>query len=317
VNTHKATSFAVVTNLVLQVLIIITGGAVRLTDSGLGCSTWPMCEPGSFTPVRHEAFSIHPYIEFGNRVVSAVVVLAALVVFLLVWRQRHSRSRGFVALAAAPLIGVLAQAGIGGITVLSELHPAIVGSHFLFSAALVWVSTWLWIRWHDGDGPVNHFLTPPIPALAVALGVLGGLTVTLGMIVTGTGPHSGDTDMGYRFALDPIWATRAHAVAMWVFVTALVIYALVVNSRARSDHRYRPAARGSLLVITIVALQGGLGYWQYFTGLPEGVVLAHLSGAALFILSLTYALLQLRPRTSLASQASSPGAGIEGSVHRA
>ncbi|HLS00971.1 MAG TPA: COX15/CtaA family protein, partial [Beutenbergiaceae bacterium] len=113
-NTHKATSFAVVTNLVLQVLIIITGGAVRLTDSGLGCSTWPMCEPGSFTPVRHEAFSIHPYIEFGNRVVSAVVVLAALVVFLLVWRQRHSRSRGFVALAAAPLIGVLAQAGIGG-----------------------------------------------------------------------------------------------------------------------------------------------------------------------------------------------------------
>src|SRR5690625_3396493 len=161
VNTNRATSAAILTNLVLQILIIVTGGAVRLTDSGLGCSSWPMCEPGSFTPVRHEAFSIHPYIEFGNRVISAFVVLAAIIVFIFVWRVRAQRSRGFLVLAATPLIGVLAQAGIGGITVLSELHPAIVGSHFLFSAALVWVSTWLWIRWHDGDGPIHHFASSP------------------------------------------------------------------------------------------------------------------------------------------------------------
>ena len=294
---------AIVANLLLQVLIIVTGGAVRLTASGLGCSTWPLCEPGSFTPVEHPAASIHPYIEFGNRVVSAVVVLVALVVFVLVWRQRRSRSRGLVWLAAMPAVGVLVQAGLGGITVLTELHPAIVGSHFLTSSALVWVSTWLWVRWHRGDGPVAHFAAPPVPALAIALGVLAAVILTLGMVVTGSGPHSGDTEAGYRFAVDPLWITRSHAVAMWLFLATLITYLVILYRRAETDPRYRPATRGGLLVLTVVAMQAGLGYWQYFTGLPEGVVLAHLLGSALFVLSLTYALLQLRPRQQVDSDA--------------
>lgn len=301
-SSSKITSAAITTNLVLQILIIVTGGAVRLTASGLGCSTWPLCEPGSFTPVRHEAFSIHPYIEFGNRVISAVVVLVAIAVFLLVWRERETRSRGFRWLAAAPAIGVLAQAGVGGITVLTALHPAIVGSHFLFSAALVWTSTWLWVRWRSGDGEVIKLATPPLRSLSVALGVLTAVTVTLGMVVTGSGPHSGDKEAGYRFAVDPLWITRAHATAMWVFLAVFAVFLFIVYSRAKTDIRYRPAARGALLVLVILAMQAGLGYWQYFTGLPEGVVLAHLLGSALFILAVTYALLQLRPRVPSVSR---------------
>lgn len=295
---RKITSIAIVSNLVLQVLIIVTGGAVRLTDSGLGCSTWPLCEPGSFTPVRHAAATIHPYIEFGNRVVSAVVVAVAVAMFVLVWRQRHTRSRGFVWLAATPALVTLAQAGLGGITVLTQLHPAIVGSHFLFSAALVCVSTWLWVRWNTGDGPVAAFATPPVPALAATLGVLAAVIVVLGMVVTGSGPHSGDTESGYRFAVDPLWTTRFHATAMWLFLAVFAVYLSMLYSRSKIDERYRPATRGALLVLLILALQAGLGYWQYFTGLPEGVVLAHLLGSALFILAVTYAVLQLRPRAT-------------------
>lgn len=296
VNLHKVTSWSVVTNLFLQILIIVTGGAVRLTDSGLGCSTWPLCEPGSFTPVQRPAASIHPYIEFGNRVVSAVVVAVAILVFVLVWRQRHRRSAGFVALSAAPAIGVLAQAGLGGITVLTQLHPAIVGSHFLFSAALVWLSTWLWVRWHSGDGPVRDLATAPLKALAVCLAALAGVVVVLGMVVTGSGPHAGDSDAPYRFAVDPLWTTRLHATAMWVFLVVFTVYLVVVRSRTRTDARYNPALRGALGVAVVLVIQAGLGYWQYFTGLPEGIVLAHLLGSALFVLAVTYALLQLRPR---------------------
>jgi len=292
----KNPSIALTTNLVLQVLIILTGGAVRLTASGLGCSTWPMCEPGSFTPVTHPASSIHPYVEFGNRLVSAVVVLGALWVFFAVWAHRRTRSRGFLWLAAAPAVGVLVQAGVGGVTVLTELHPAIVGSHFLLSAALVWVSTWLWVRWRTGDGPVERFAAPPLPALAAALAALAAIVVTLGMITTGSGPHSGGTEVGYRFAVDPLWATRLHAGAMWVFLAVLAAYLWIVAARARTDARYAPARAGALAVVGVVAAQAGLGYWQYFTGLPEGVVLAHLLGAALFIAAVTFAVLQLRPR---------------------
>lgn len=307
---HRTALLATTTNLVLQILIIVTGGAVRLTDSGLGCSTWPMCEPGSFNPVVSPAASIHPYIEFGNRVFSAVVVLVAIWVFLAVWPMRHTRSRGFLWLAAAPVLGVFIQAGVGGITVLTELHPAIVGSHFLLSAALVWVSTWLWVRLRRGDGRIIPFAATPLPTLAVALGITAAILVTLGMITTGSGPHSGDTEVGYRFAVDPLWMTRAHASAMWVFLALFALYLGIIHRRGQDDARYRPAWRSGLVVLAVVALQGGLGYWQYFTGLPEGVVLAHLLGAALFIVAVTFALLALRPRVGAPAQVATATATV-------
>ena len=280
----------------MQLLIIVTGGAVRLTGSGLGCSTWPLCEPGSFTPVEHPAASIHPYIEFGNRVLSAVVVAAAVAAFVLIWLNRRELSRGFVVLGAMPVLGVLIQAVVGGITVRMSLHPAIVGSHYLMSAALVSVSTWIWVRWRTGDGPVLRLATSPLNYLAAALATLAAVTIVLGVIVTGTGPHSGDTEVGYRFAVDPLWATRLHSSAMWAFLAVLIAYVVAVHRLSRSDDAYRPAFRGGLLIVWVVAAQAGLGFWQYFTGLPEAVVLAHLLGSALFTLAVTYGLLQLRPR---------------------
>ncbi len=294
----KATTALINLNLFMQVLIIITGGAVRLTGSGLGCSTWPMCEPGQFTSVQHPAMSIHPHIEFSNRVISAVVVAVAVAVFVAVWRQRDQRSRGFLILSSLPAFGVLLQAGLGGVTVLTELHPAIVGSHFLFSAALVWVSTWLVVRWYRGDGPVQHFATPPVPALATSLAILAGAIVVLGMIVTGSGPHSGDPDAPYRFAINPYRITQIHSITMWVFIAVFAVYAWVIYSRSKSIPEYKPVVKGAAWVAGSVALQAALGYWQYFAGLPEGVVLGHLLGASLFIIAVTYALLALRPRAT-------------------
>ena len=124
---------------------------MRLTGSGLGCSTWPQCEPGSFTPALHEATSIHPFIEFGNRTLTGFLAVIALTVAMLVWTDR-SRSRSYRLLGLAPVLGVVAQAVIGGVTVLFHLNPAVVGVHMLVSLALVAVSTVLVVRERAGDG---------------------------------------------------------------------------------------------------------------------------------------------------------------------
>src|SRR3954465_3192159 len=129
-------------SLVAMVLIVGTGGAVRLTGSGLGCSTWPQCEPGEFTPQFHAATSIHPFIEFGNRTVSGVLVVIGVLVAVLVFSDR-SRPTSYRWLGLAPLLGVLTQAVVGGITVLLDLNPAIVAGHMLISLALVALSMWL------------------------------------------------------------------------------------------------------------------------------------------------------------------------------
>ena len=149
----KLTGRLIVANLVVQIVIIATGGAVRLTGSGLGCSSWPNCEPGEFSPQFHAASSIHPYVEWGNRLMGAVVVIVALAVAVLVFFAarrgvRPPPSGRLLWLATVPLLLSLVQAVLGGLTVVLHLHPAVVGSHFLFSAALVWISTWLVIEWY-------------------------------------------------------------------------------------------------------------------------------------------------------------------------
>src|SRR5690606_16830511 len=112
-----------------------TGGIVRLTGSGLGCSSWPQCEPGGFTPVLHQAVSWHPYVEFGNRTLTAILAVIAFVTAWIIWRQRD-RSRAFRLLGLAPFIGVVVQGVLGGLTVLVDLDPRFVGMHFLLSMAL-------------------------------------------------------------------------------------------------------------------------------------------------------------------------------------
>ncbi|GGB96569.1 protein required for cytochrome oxidase assembly [Cellulomonas carbonis] len=282
-------------NLVAQVGIVVTGGAVRLTGSGLGCSTWPQCEPGQFAPVLHEATSLHPYIEFGNRTLTGVLGVLALLTAVVVWR-RPGRSRGFRVLGLVPLVGVAVQAVVGGLTVLVDLHPAWVGSHFAISMLLVAASMALVVRHREGDGVPEPLVDARTTLLSRALVPLGAAVVLLGVVTTGAGPHSGDAEVGYRFALDPALVARGHAASVWLFVAGVV--ALVVLTRPAATHeRPRRAAR-VLLAVTLA--QGAVGYVQYFTGLPELLVGVHMLGAAVLVAAQTAQVLSLRRRGPLA-----------------
>lgn len=267
---------AIVANLVGQIVIVGTGGAVRLTGSGLGCSTWPQCEPGEFTPRFHEATSIHPFIEFGNRTITGVLGILAIAVALLVFTDRR-RSSAYRWLGLAPLAGVAVQAVVGGITVLVDLHPAIVGGHLLISMALVAASTWLLVRAREGDAPPVPVVDTTTYALRWALAAATVVVLVLGVVVTGAGPHSGDKEVGYRFAVDPYATARVHAAAVWLFVAVLAVMLVRI---VRSGVGGRPRSVGIVLLVITLA-QGLVGYVQLFTGLPIALVNLHMVGAAL------------------------------------
>jgi len=280
-------------NLAAHVGIIVTGGLVRLTGSGLGCSTWPMCEPGSFTPVFHEAASINPFIEFGNRTLTGVLTVISLALLWAVHRREPVRSRPpvFRRLARVVLLLILAQAVIGGLSVLADLHPAIVGSHMYISLALVAVSAYLVARLRQPDGPA----TPPpgqLPRLVTALAVVGAALMVAGVVTTGTGPHSGDATAPARFALDPVLVTRVHSGLAWLFVGVLAATAVAGTRHGLGWRRWSG-------VIAVTVAQGLVGYVQYFTGLPEALVAVHMLLSALLVAALTMSITGLWPRLPL------------------
>ncbi|MFE7405731.1 heme A synthase [Isoptericola sp. NPDC057559] len=282
-------------NVIGQILIIGTGGAVRLTDSGLGCSSWPNCEPGEFTPAFHQASSIHPYIEFGNRTLAFLLAIVGLMVLVLVATDR-SRTRSFRALGVVPLAGVVAQAVIGGVVVLLHLHPGWVSLHFGVSAALVWFSAYLLHRHGEGDGGPVRVGGRAVSVVGTVLGVLLVPIVTLGVLVTGSGPHSGDTSVGYRLALDPLTVTKAHSGSVWLFTITLVVL-LVLLHRAAAGPGVPAARKGAWLLLAVTMAQGLIGYVQYFTGLPELLVGIHLVGAGCLTWATANAVLRLRTRS--------------------
>ncbi|MDM7830936.1 COX15/CtaA family protein [Cellulomonas edaphi] len=266
----------VVANLVAQIGIIVTGGAVRLTGSGLGCSDWPTCEPGHFTPEFHAAMSINPLIEFGNRTLTGVLLVIAILVALLVTSDR-SRVRSFRLLGLAPLALVLTQAVVGGVIVLLDLNPGFVGVHLLISMTLVSLSTWLMFRYGEGDGPTTSLVDPTTRRLVRVLVVLAAVVLTLGVVVTGAGPHSGDENVGYRFAVDPWLMAKVHAASVWAFLAVLAVIVVRLR-RARADGRLWRAA---VLLVVVTLAQGAIGYVQLYTGLPIALVNLHMLGAAL------------------------------------
>lgn len=289
-----------IANLVAQIFIIVTGGAVRLTGSGLGCSQWPLCEPGQFTPVFHEASSIHPYIEFGNRTLTGVLTIIAVALLLAVYTRPATRDRRAVKkLAWLPLIGIAIQAVVGGITVWVDLHPAIVGSHMLISLALVAVSTYLLWRLVNPDDAPRPLLDQTRGITLAGTGI-GTLLVTLGVIVTGAGPHSGDDAAPYRWAMDTVMITRVHAGLAWLFIAFVILsYVLVTRDKLAS-----PSAQGAKAgtawgyVLAVTFLEGIIGYTQHFLNLPEVLVGLHMFGAALIVTALTWAICHLYPRTA-------------------
>ncbi len=290
----RVVTVAVVVNLVVQVGIVVTGGLVRLTASGLGCPTWPECVPGSFTPTVEQELGIHPVIEFGNRTLTGVVGVAALavVVLLLLFRRR------LVGYGAAVLLGTGLQAVLGGITVLTGLHPATVAAHFLVSAALVAVSTALLLRLHEPDGPRRRLLPRPLRLLSAALVVVGAATVVLGTLVTGSGPHSGDAAVPVRFDIEPRAISTVHAESVVLFLGLLVgllcaLHAVGVPALLR---------RRAWQLLAVTLAQGGIGYVQYFTGLPRALVNLHMLGACLLVVALVALVLAGRDRTGTAAQ---------------
>lgn len=259
-------------NIFTQGGIIVTGGAVRLTGSGLGCSTWPQCEPGTFTPQLHGALGIHPFIEFGNRTLTFVLLIVAIGVAIAVWDTRRDlRWWGLV-----PLLGVVGQAILGGITVLAKLNPVVVAPHLLLSMGLVWQAVWLALKYRDA--PRRDGRRCIKATLRVNTVLLVGLLI-LGTVTTGAGPHSGDADATNRLGIDPADAARAHALVVWAFVATLAY--LVWKVRDDRSYGDRDEVHKAWTVLVGVTLaQAAIGYVQYFTGLPEVIVGAHLAGAA-------------------------------------
>ena len=276
-------------NLIGQIGIIGTGGAVRLTESGLGCSTWPECEPGQFTPQFHEATTLHPYIEFGNRTLTGVLAVIGVLLAVAVCTDLK-RSTSYRLLGLVPIVGVLAQAVIGGIVVLLDLHPGWVSLHFGVSAALVAASLYVLHRHGEGDEAPTRVVGPRAHALAWALAALTAVVVVLGVLTTGAGPHSGDAEVGYRIAVDPALLTKWHAAAVWAFLAVLVAYLVAVRGGPA------PVRRAALILLAITLAQGLIGYVQYFTDLPALLVGLHMIGAAVLIAGSTRVWLSNRVR---------------------
>jgi cytochrome c oxidase assembly protein subunit 15 len=279
------------TNLVAEVGIVVTGGLVRLTGSGLGCPTWPQCVPGSFTPIPHQAQGVHKLIEFGNRTLTGVVIAAGVAVILAVWKLAPGR-RALLRLSTLPLLGVVAQAVLGGLTVLTGLNPGLVAGHFLLSMVIVAISTLLLYRAGEGDAAASPLVRGEVTALARVTVALGAVVLALGTVVTGSGPHSGDAAHPTRFGFDPRSVSWLHADAVTLFAGLVVAVFVAV----RLTDSPGSARRAWLAVLGVTLAQGVIGYAQYFTGLPEAVVALHMLGASLLVVTMTWGLLTLRTR---------------------
>jgi cytochrome c oxidase assembly protein subunit 15 len=266
--TRRTAAFAAL--LVLQTALILTGGAVRLTGSGLGCPTWPECTPGSYTPVPHQAEGqLHAWIEFGNRLLTFALVIAALIVLIIVLKNRRKDLR---LLALGQVLGIFGQGVLGGITVLTDLNPIPVAGHLLLSIVLVAGAVSLFERRNSPSKVVANTATPLSIISRVHIS-LAFVVLILGTIVTGSGPHAGDLQ-AKRFGFDIRTVAWLHADA----VIALLGISLTLYFLSGVSQRTKKLL---LIFFVIAILQGLIGYLQYFTGIPEILVAAHLLGASL------------------------------------
>lgn len=256
-----------------QAAIVVTGGAVRLTGSGLGCPTWPECTPGSYTPKPYQVEEqVKVWIEFGNRLLTFVLVLAAITVVLSVLGSGRKDLRG---LALGQVLGILGQGILGGITVLTGLHPATVAAHFLLSIILIAGATSLRAqRFRPSENIQSPNLVKKIATTHI---VLTFIVLLLGTIVTGSGPHAGDATAP-RFPFDLRTVAWLHADVV-IALLGITFGFFVANGT--SD-----ATKKRLKIFLVIALaQGLIGYVQWFTDLPEILVGFHLAGSTLVWIS--------------------------------
>lgn len=260
-------------NLVAQTLIVFTGALVRVTASGLGCPTWPECVEGSITPTSEQTQAWHKYIEFGNRLLTFVLVAVAVATIVAMRSQRRSLRL----LSYGSMAGIFAQAILGGISVLTQLNPLVVAAHFLLSIGLITLAQiLLWRSKQQTDKPATLVVHPAI-ALGVKIHTLLAFTViTIGTLVTGSGPHAGDSADITRLPFDPRVISWFHADLVLLFIGLTV----GLHIALRATHAPSRTVRGTREVLAASALQGLIGYSQYFLGLPWALVALHVLGAA-------------------------------------
>jgi cytochrome c oxidase assembly protein subunit 15 len=252
-----------------QAAIVVTGGAVRLTGSGLGCPTWPECTPGSYTPKPYQVEEqVKVWIEFGNRLLTFVLVLAAITVLVSVLAAGRKDLRG---LALGQVLGILGQGILGGITVLTGLHPATVAAHFLLSIVLIAGATSL--RAQRFASLEKQDAAPLVKKIATAHIAVTFLVLFLGTLVTGSGPHAGDATAP-RFPFDLRTMAWLHADSV-IALFGITFGLFVVNGvSAHTKKRLK-------IFVAIALSQGLIGYVQWYLDLPELIVGLHLVGSTL------------------------------------
>ncbi len=264
---HRFRQLALVTAAGLC-LLVVAGGVVRLTGSGLGCDDWPNCNASSFVDVS----SSHTAIEQVNRLLSGFIGIPTLALAIGAFRVRPRR-RGLVGPSLGVLITVLGNGVVGGIAVRAELHPALVQSHFLLAMASIAFA--LVAARRAGPIDTGPAVVGPLRGLVWAIGVLTGAALVTGTVVTGTGPHAGDEDVR-RWGFQIATVARIHSITVLVTVAVALVFAWVL----RSDAVNRRRLAGHLSTWMFLAVvQGGIGYLQYFSGVPELLVGAHIAGA--------------------------------------
>ena len=255
--------------LAANVLLIVTGGAVRLTGSGLGCPTWPRCDGGSFTP--HGEIGPHQLIEFGNRTLTFILVAIAVATFVAARQAARDLGRpDLLRLSIVLALAIPAQAVLGGITVLTDLNPWVVSLHLVCSLGIVSLAV---LFLHRLDHPPAPRATGVVPALAWTTYAVTWLVLYAGTVVTGSGPHAGSAKAP-RNGLDPLQTSQFHADLVFLLIGLTVGMWFAVRATGGDP---RPV----LALAALEVSQAVVGFVQYFTGLPVAVVMLHMLGAAL------------------------------------
>ena len=280
-------------SLVTEILIVGTGGAVRLTGSGLGCPTWPTCVTGSLVPTPE--VGIHGVIEFGNRTMTGLVGIIAIAAIVLLWRLRTERKDLFT-LAVILGFGVLAQALVGGVTVLTGLNPFIVGFHFMASLIMVCIATVLVHRVYLAPGPRARVVPVGFAGLAHATSFVVALTVMMGVLTTASGPYSGDAAAG-RTGFNAELLEHLHA---WPGYATLVLTIVLLVASVRGKLPVRSFVT-TLLVIELVQIVVGL--LQANLGLPPVLVGVHMVLACVLAAAMTAVVLNLKAPVGITADA--------------
>ena len=293
---------------IADTVIMSTGAAVRLSASGLGCPDWPQCSAADVVASKNAGQTLlNTWIEFGNRLLNFPLVIIAALIFIAAWRFRPDgrRRRDLVWLGAAQPLGVVAQAVIGGIVVLTKLSPATVSVHFLVSAAVVAAAVALHMRCAaiadkslvPGTTPVRRDLR----VISAALVALTCLILAAGTVVTGTGPLAGDAGVP-RYPLPLEGVTQFHADIGWLLAGLSIALVLVLRLSAAP----RRAVMAGWIVLAALGSQGVIGYIQYFTHLPAGLVWVHVTGSVLVWIAVLRLFFIVRERTPVNTARTGP-----------